>query len=148
MIIDAMSKWKTSVPHFARPPNSISITGVPLQYQLMGSKIHGFANVADFQYGGQIAGAGSGSNSMCSIMLSNLHLIQNRNGEIPPHLCLQLDNCAKDNKNHTLLGFVALLVQLGIVQTVQVSYYITTICSACLTSSQLSSPVRMLSIRH
>ena len=51
----------------------------------------------------------------------NLHAIQKEKKELPRHLRLQLDNCAKDNKNHTVLGFLALLVQQGVVGEVQVS---------------------------
>ena len=42
-------------------------------------------------------------------------------GEIPRHLKLQMDNCAKDNKNATVLGFCGLLVAEGVVETVEVS---------------------------
>ena len=57
---------------------------------------------------------------MCNTILLNLHAIQKEKGELPRHLRLQLDNCAKDNKNHTVLGFLALLVQQGVVAEVQV----------------------------
>ena len=57
---------------------------------------------------------------MCNTILLNLHAIQEEKGELPRHLRLQLDNCAKDNKIHTVLGFLALLVQQGVVAEVQV----------------------------
>ena len=121
MIIDAMSKWKTCLPHWSREPKHLDGKGVPLSFPLTCSKIHGFANIADWQYGGQIQGAGSGSNSMCNTILLNLHAVQDEKKELPRHLRLQMDNCAKDNKNYTVLGFLALLVQKGIVGEVQVS---------------------------
>lgn len=126
MIIDAMSKWKTCLPHWSREPKHLDGKGVPLNFPLTCSKIHGFANIADWQYGGQIQGPGSGSNSMCNTILLNLHAIQKEKSELPRHLRLQLDNCAKDNKNHTVLGFLALLVQEGVFEDVQVcSTYIS-----------------------
>ncbi|KAL3133949.1 hypothetical protein ABBQ32_008396 [Trebouxia sp. C0010 RCD-2024] len=33
-----------------------------------------------------------------------------------------MDNCAKDNKNCTVLGFCALLVELGVVETVEINF--------------------------
>ncbi|KAL3144597.1 hypothetical protein ABBQ32_004321 [Trebouxia sp. C0010 RCD-2024] len=119
MIVDGMSKWKTMVPHFAREHKSFDSQGHKLQYPLTASKIHGLCNVADWQYGGQFQGSGSGCNFSCSILLANLQLVEELRGRIPRHLKLQMDNCAKDNKNCTVLGFCALLVELGVVETVK-----------------------------
>ena len=121
MITGAMSKWKTTVPHLAREPKSLDSQSNRLQYSLTASKIHGLCNVADWQYGGQFQGAGSGCNFSCSVILANLHLVEESTGEIPRHLKLQMDNCAKDNKNATVLGFCGLLVAEGVVETVEVS---------------------------
>ncbi|DBA76147.1 TPA: hypothetical protein ACH3X1_009882 [Trebouxia sp. C0004] len=60
--------------------------GEQLQFQLTASKIHNMCNVADRHYGGQFSGPGSGCNFSCTILLPNLHLIE----EIPRHLKLQL----------------------------------------------------------
>ena len=102
MIGDAMSKWKTTVPHLAGEPKSLDSQGNRLQYSLTASKIHGLCNVADWQYGGQFQGPGSGCNFSCSVILANLHLVEEMTGEIPRHFKLQMDNCAKDNKNKWL----------------------------------------------
>lgn len=122
MIVDGMSKWKTDQPHFAREPKSLDQHGHSLQYPLTASKIHGLCNVADWQYGGQFQGAGSGCNFSCSILLANLQLVEDMRGKVPRHLKLQMDNCAKDNKNCTVLGFCALLVEAGVVETVEVTF--------------------------
>lgn len=121
MIIDAMSKWKTSLPFFPREPKSLDGKGVPLQFPLTCSKIHGFCNIADWQYGGNFAGSGSGSNYMCGLLLQNLHEIHRQKGCIPQHILLQMDNCAKDNKNHTVFGLLAFLVQEGVAEDIVVS---------------------------
>lgn len=48
-----------------------------------------------------------------------------------------MDNCAKDNKNHTFLGLIALLVQAGVVLTAEVIYLLPyhtrmpSYCSSC-----------------
>ena len=120
MIIDAMSKWKTGIPYWARAPKVFDSKGVPLQYPLTCSKIHGFANIADWHYGGQFEGQGSGCNYMC-ILLSNLHEYHRPQGHLPADLKLQMDNCAKDNKNHTVLALLALLVQEGVHESIEVS---------------------------
>ena len=142
MILDGMSKWKTTVPHLAREPKSLDSQGNRLQYTLTASKIHGLCNVADWQYGGHFQGPGSGCNFSCSVILANLHLVEELTGEIPRHLKLQMDNCAKDNKNSTVLGFCGLLVAEGIVETVEASHdsltdylsylHINLPCSSCL----------------
>ena len=121
IIIDAMSKWKTSVPHWRRIPKGLDSQGTMLNFPLTCSKVHGFANIADFTFAGQLRGEGSGSNAMCSILLEDMHSIQQSKGEIPAKLRLQMDNCAKDNKNHTVLGMVALLVQEGVVEDAEVT---------------------------
>ena len=119
-IQDGMSKWKTSLPHFAREGKGLDSFGHKLLYPLTASKIHRLCNVADWQYGGQFQGTGSGCNFSCSIMLANLHMVEELRGHLPRHMKLQMDNCAKDNKNSTVLGFCALLVAEGIVETVEV----------------------------
>ena len=39
-------------------------------------------------------------------------------GQLPPTLYLQKDNCWRENKNHYMLCFLALLVELGIFKKV------------------------------
>ena len=39
---------------------------------------------------------------------------------LPDELWVQLDNCSGDNKNHTIFGFIAHLVRLGIFTAAQV----------------------------
>lgn len=121
MIIDAMSKWKTSVPYFAREPKCLDGKGTQLQYPLTATKIHNMCTIADWQYGGSFEGQGSGCNFVCSLLLANMHEVHKLKGQIPNHLKLQMDNCAKDNKNHTVFGLLALLVQEGVVEDVEVS---------------------------
>ena len=122
MIIDAMSKWKTDLPHFAREPKMLDGKGQPVSFPLTASKIHNLGIFADWQMDGTLEGPGSGTNAMCCIILANLHAVYKAKKEIPMHLRLQMDNCAKDNKNHTILGLIALLVQAGVVLTTEVTY--------------------------
>ena len=41
---------------------------------------------------------------------------------LPPHLLLQLDNAASDNKNRYLFMFLSLLTTLGIFNTIEVGF--------------------------
>lgn len=120
IIIDAMSRWKTSLPHLRRLPKGLDGEWHPLLFPLTASKVHNFAVLADFQFGGQLKGEGSGSSATCSTILEDLHAVQRLTGKLPPNLKLQMDNCAKDNKNSTVLGLVALLVQEGVVEDAEV----------------------------
>ena len=120
IIIDAMSRWKTALPHWRRCPKSLDGDWHPILFPLTATKIHGFTVLADFQFGGQLKGEGSGSSATCSMLLEALHSIQEQKGKLPPNLRLQMDNCAKDNKNSTVLGLVALLVREGVVEDAEV----------------------------
>ena len=46
IIIDAMSKWKTSIPHWRRIPKGLDGQGTVLNFPLTCSNVHGFANIA------------------------------------------------------------------------------------------------------
>ena len=120
IIIDAMSQWKTVLPHFAREPKMLDGKGQPVAFPLTASKIHNLGIYADWQLDGTLEGPGSGTNAMCCTILADMHAVHRAKKEIPMHLRLQMDNCAKDNKNHTVLGLVALLVQTGVVMDAQV----------------------------
>lgn len=51
-----------------------------------------------------------------------LHTIYTLDGDIPPTLYLQLDNCWRENKNKYVLGLCTLLVEYGIFQKVRISF--------------------------
>ena len=42
---------------------------------------------------------------------------------LPPHLLLQLDNAASDNKNHYVFMFLSLLTTLGVFITIEVGFF-------------------------
>ncbi len=66
---------------------------------------------------------------MCSILLYVLNTVSEVKGCLPPSLKLQLDNCAKDNKNKTVMGLLASLVQAGVFVDIEVSMYFVLVCS-------------------
>ena len=61
------------------------------------------------------------SNLTCAAILHVLNQYQQDRGDLPDNLYLQLDNCASENKNHTVFGFLAYLVQIGVFKSIEVS---------------------------
>lgn len=49
-------------------------------------------------------------------------VITARDGHLPSKLCLQMDNCGRENKNKFFLGCMALLVKMGIVDEILISF--------------------------
>lgn len=53
----------------------------------------------------------SDSNLTCTVILNNLTAVASRrDGVLPPVLFLQMDNCGRENKNHTVFAFLASLI--------------------------------------
>ncbi|CAM9671072.1 unnamed protein product [Discosporangium mesarthrocarpum] len=48
--------------------------------------------------------------------------LEDLNGNKLDHLVIQLDNWRNENKNSLLFGYIALLVQLGVAQEVQLMF--------------------------
>jgi hypothetical protein len=51
-----------------------------------------------------------------------LEFYEQRYGRLPARIRLQLDNTAKDNKNYVLLGYMATLIQLGLIEHAELHY--------------------------
>ena len=51
-----------------------------------------------------------------------LHAVQSTRGSLPPILCIQADNCARENKNKFIFGLCATLVGLGYFEEVRVGF--------------------------
>ena len=90
-----------------------------LQLQLLGVKCHGYKNIGFFYIGGE---GMKGSNLTCAAMMYTIQSYLRDRGRLPSKLYVQMDNCAGDNKNHVVFGFLAHLVQLGVFKQVEVMY--------------------------
>lgn len=90
-----------------------------LQLQLLGVKCHGYKNFGFWYIGGE---GMKGSNLTCAAMLYTINAYLKDRGRLPSKLYVQMDNCAGDNKNHVVFGFLAHLVQLGIFKRIEVMY--------------------------
>jgi hypothetical protein len=128
IIIDAMTKYKTSGPTLTR---HVNVSGFRLlEQQLYSVLVHGSAT--DEDYSGGFFGymvdesviQGTNFNVECLhrtlLKLSDPKLGLRKNW--PHTLYLQLDNTSKDNKNRGTFGYFAYLVASGTFQRVIVSF--------------------------
>jgi hypothetical protein len=117
MITDIMDQSKTNVP---KPSSSVmGDDNIPiLKTTVLAVKVHGktagnyvYLSHADIPHGANIC-VQAIYETLMNIGLDNL----------PPVLYLQLDNTVKENKNYTVLGFLAWLIEMGIFREVFVHY--------------------------
>lgn len=65
----------------------------------------------------------SDSNLTCTVLLNNLvSVAKHRNGMLPPVLFLQMDNCGRENKNHTVFAFIASLIKHKVFEEVYLHF--------------------------
>ena len=64
------------------------------------------------------------SNQVVMSIIRVLGNVRSRRGTLPPTLCIQADNCSRENKNKYMFGFCATLVALGHFWEVQLSFLI------------------------
>lgn len=63
-----------------------------------------------------------GSSLIATILLVTLQRVFEREGELPPGLFIQADNCGRENKNQVVFRLCAWLVQQGLVKEVQLMF--------------------------
>ncbi len=116
-----MDQAKTEIPHEAIQATERS------QMTYLGTHIYGClthgASIGAFAYACLDWFSGS-ANTTCSVLLQVLLSLIQRGDTIPKTLYLQLDNSSKDNKNTTLLSFVAWMVYMTIIDTAEVCFLI------------------------
>jgi len=115
LIIDGMTS--ISLPHFRPLPKSIQSTK-GLKHSPFGIIDH-TNNITDFYLVPEYVT--HGPNLTCTILWLHLKKLRNLNIVIPPNLHLQVDNCFKDNKNQTVLQFLALLEHHNIFKSAKMS---------------------------
>ena len=67
------------------------------------------------------------SNLTCTLLIDILVLVADlraaqQRARLPPVLLLHMDNCGRENKNHTVLGLLALLIEKGVFVEIQINY--------------------------
>ena len=95
---------------------------------LMGIIVHGLGSYALIYEGGTGI---SKKNIVCAGLVYVLNDWLDQRKYLPDTLHVQLDNCASDNKNHTVLGLLGHLVGCGVVKRAQVVYCLQNLPLKC-----------------
>ena len=114
IIIDGMDQSKTAVPHFLEQTKSTS-SMYRLKMHVTGVLVHGQHTYGFFDYG-QFHHS---SNLTMTILLDVLYMYKD---SLPPVLYLQMDNCARENKNKYVLALCCLLVELKIFRKIKIGF--------------------------
>ena len=109
-----MDQSKTNLPHFQQKCKQTSgfwklkthVTGAIVH----GQGVYGYFDVCQWKHS---------SNMTITILLNILYMYRD---SLPEVLYLQMDNCARENKNKYVFAFCALLVELGIFRKIKVSF--------------------------
>ena len=124
MIVDAVSKWKTELPRFTRDTHLSNFKAY--ENQLYTVLVH--QNKQDLENkGGSFnymvdAAVTGGGNVTAEVIWRTLLKLQGLRQIWAEDLHVQLDNTSKDNKNHTVFGFLAWLVAEGHFMTATISF--------------------------
>ena len=121
LIIDGMDSAKTWSPHVVThflASKGYSNVGKHLQTKLVGVLAEGqyFSGYVTYPHYEQ------GASLMVTVLQRALLNHINKVGSLPPVLFLQLDNCGRENKNHTVLAYLAWLVQEGVFHKIYVDF--------------------------
>lgn len=116
MILDGMDQKKTDLP-WVWPLDKATASLQKIKTHVTGVIMHGhkpssllYTDFLDVPHD---------PNLTCHIINQSLLALE---GPIPPNFLLQLDNTSKENKNSTVLVYLAMLVLLGVFVTVVVSF--------------------------
>jgi hypothetical protein len=99
------------------------VAGEPLRTKLVGAEVeaHGFHGYWVYPY------FASDSNLTCTLLLEVLGVIAEKRKDagktaLPSVLLLQMDNCGRENKNHTVLACLGAMVHLQWFQEVYLTF--------------------------
>ena len=111
VIIDGMDQKVTSLPHFIQESKTTNGAWKLLTH-VTGAIVHGRGHHAFLD----LNEVPHDANITLTVLTT---LLQRYSHRLPPVLYLQMDNCARDNKNRFLFAFLSLLVELGIFRKVR-----------------------------
>lgn len=114
LIIDGMDQSKTQLPHFVHASKFTSAMW-RLRVHLVGVIVHGIGVYGFFD----LFEYSHSTNLTLSVLLSVIYMLRE---SLPDVLYLQMDNCARENKNRYLLAFMAYLVEKGVFRKIKVSF--------------------------
>jgi hypothetical protein len=102
--IDGMDQYKTGIPVAGTKAKGDDV-GKPLTTKLLGSIAYGYGWYGYWSLPEWAASSNLTLTALCHIIREISEL-----GPLPDKLHVQMDNTAKDNKNHYLLGFCSMLI--------------------------------------
>lgn len=114
IIIDGMDQSKTQIPHFVHASKFTSSMW-RLRVHLVGVILHGIGVYGFFD----LFEYSHSTNLTLSVLLSIFYMLKE---SLPDVLYLQMDNCARENKNRYVLAFMAYLVERKIFRKVKISF--------------------------
>ena len=114
--IDAMDQFKTNLPYFHRFSKKLDKVE-RIKNRLVGAIVHG-RKPAKFLFH-VFDNISSDANLVLTILMN---LLKRFEGELPPTLFLQLDNCPGENKNRFVFSSLVLLIDLGLFKTIYVNF--------------------------
>ncbi|XP_062621696.1 uncharacterized protein LOC134283269 [Saccostrea cucullata] len=109
-----MDQSKTAIPHFVHASKFTSSMW-KLRTHLVGVIIHGIGIYGFFD----LFEYSHSTNLTLSILLSVFYSLRD---SMPNVLYLQMDNCARENKNRYLLAFFCFLVEVGLFRKIKISF--------------------------
>jgi hypothetical protein len=117
IVVDGMDQNTTMVPKMRQTVKNIE--GRYVKTHLCGILVHGWGLCCDLWIDGHHR---HDSNQVVTSIMRVLNAVHNARGTLPPILCIQADNCARENKNKFLFGLCATLVGLGYFEEVCVGF--------------------------
>ena len=111
-----MDQNSTHLPHIKKLPKA-SVNLTHLRTHLTGVICHGFGAFGYLDYLQYPHDPNLTINILLNVLLTKLSDVPST-GVWPDTLYVQLDNCARENKNQYVLGILALLVELEIFREV------------------------------
>jgi hypothetical protein len=117
MIIDGADQSKHHIPHF-KEKSHLNDAATRLKMHLYGAIVHGHGawafTMPDHEH--------QGHNTTIQVLHEVLLDIKKKQGFLPPVLKLQLDNTTKQNKGQFLFGYLAMLLEQGVFEEIELSF--------------------------
>jgi hypothetical protein len=117
IVVDGMDQNTTMVPKMRQSVKNIE--GRYVKTHLYGVLVHGWGLCCDLWID---AHHKHDSNQVVTSIMRVFRHVHIARGALPPILCIQADNCGRENKNKYLLGLCATLVGLGYFEEVRVGF--------------------------
>ena len=122
--IDGIDQSKTEVPHFPQLRNAKYVgKDAPLLTQhLVGVLPWGVGYSKQPHVYAVFKDVPHDPNMVCSVIWAQLVERLECGHKLPSNLRLQLDNCSRENKNHTVLAFCSFLTAVGFFESVELNF--------------------------